>query len=248
MEITHQSIIGDIVSQNYKTAEIFKNYDIDFCCGGQQSIEEACIKGSLSSSEIKTLVQSIQDFFINTQEVPKEDVREWPLDTLTEHIEKKHHAYVEAKIPLLKEYLDKIESVHKKEHPELIEINEIFKEASGQLAMHMKKEELVLFPFIKKMAKAQRENLPLETPHFGTIKNPIGRMDEEHDFEGEAFRKIASLSNNYSVPDDGCTTYNIAFQMLKEFEEDLHLHIHKENNILFQRAITLEENLLSQKK
>jgi len=108
----------------------------------------------------------------------------------------------------------------------------------------MKKEELILFPYIRKMAKAKRKNIQLATPTFETIKNPISKMDEEHDFEGEAFREIAALANNYNVPADGCNTYRVAFGMLKEFDEDLHLHIHKENNVLFQRAIALEEELL----
>lgn len=245
MKITIKSIVGDIVADNYKTAEIFKNYDIDFCCGGQQTIEDACKKTSLSSIGVAVLVKDINDFLEEKDTKQPIDYRNWPLDELTDHIETTHHAYVEAKIPILKAYLDKIESVHGKDHPELAEINTIFKDASGQLAMHMKKEELVLFPFIRKIAKAKREGSKLKAPHFGTIKNPIQKMNEEHDFEGEAFRKITALSNNYTVPQDGCNTYKVVFGMLQEFEDNLHLHIHKENNILFQKAIKLEEELLS---
>ncbi len=245
MKITSQSIVGDIVANNYKTAEIFKHYNIDFCCGGQLSIEDACKKENVSATDVDEILKSVKTFLRKNNEIQNIDFRNWPLDKLTDHIETKHHGYVEEKIPVLKQYLDKIESAHGKKHPELAEINDIFRDAAGQLVMHMKKEELILFPFIKKMAKAERDNLELEIPHFGTIKTPIGKMDEEHDFEGEAFRKIATLSNNYTVPKDGCNTYRVAFGMLQEFEEDLHLHIHKENNILFQRAITLEEKLLS---
>ena len=166
------------------------------------------------------------------------------MDELIDHIETKHHGYVEAKIPVIKEYLDKIESVHGEAHPELSKINAVFKNATKQLVTHMKKEELILFPYIKKLSKAKREAIKISTPSFGTIKNPISKMDEEHDFEGEAFREIAALSNNYSIPSDGCNTYRVAYSLLKEFDEDLHLHIHKENNILFQKAIALEEELL----
>ncbi len=245
MKITHESIVGDIVADNYKTAEIFKQHNIDFCCGGQLSIKDACEKENVSITDADKLLISVKAFFKENEDSQKTDFRNWPLDKLAEHIENKHHGYVEEKIPVLKEYLNKIETAHGKEHPELIEINNIFNEASNQLVMHMKKEELILFPFIKKMAKAERDHSKLETPHFGTIKTPIGKMDEEHDFEGEAFRKIANLSNNYAVPKDGCNTYKVAFGMLQEFEEDLHLHIHKENNILFQKAVKLEEKLLS---
>ncbi len=245
MKITITSIVGDIVANNYKTAEIFKNYEIDFCCGGQQSIEDVGKKENLSTIAVANLVKEINNFLEEKDAKQTIDYRNWPLDKLTDHIETTHHAYVEAKIPVLKTYLDKIESVHGKDHPELAEINSIFIDASGQLAMHMKKEELVLFPFIRKIAKAKREGTTLEVPHFGTIKNPIKKMDEEHDFEGEAFKKIAALSNNYQVPEDACNTYKVTFGLLQEFEDNLHLHIHKENNILFQKAIKLEEELLS---
>lgn len=243
MKITSKSIVGDIVADNYKTAEIFKKHNIDFCCGGQQSLIEACEKGSLSLTTAETILEEINSFFEENKKEQEIDYRNWPLDKLVDHIEKKHHAYVEAKIPIVKEYLDKIEAVHGRKHPELIEINRVFKEASGQLVMHMKKEELILFPFIRKMAKAKREHIKISKPSFETIKNPIGQMDEEHDFEGEAFRKIAALSNNFQLPKDACNTYRVAFGILEEFEDDLQLHIHKENNILFRRAIKLEEEL-----
>tara|TARA_B110001452_G_scaffold163404_1_gene136232 strand:+ start:6143 stop:6883 length:741 start_codon:yes stop_codon:yes gene_type:complete len=244
MKITPKSIVGDIVADNYKTAEIFKKHNIDFCCGGQQTIEEACLKEAVSGADSKTLIQSVNAFLEQSGKEQAEDYRHWPLDNLVEHILAKHHAYVEAKIPVIKEYLDKIESAHGQKHPELSEVNSIFKDASGELVMHMKKEELMLFPYIQKMVKAKRENSKLSIPPFETIKNPISKMDEEHEFEGEAFRKIEKLTNNYTMPKDGCNSYRVAFGMLKEFDEDLHLHIHKENNILFQRAIALEEELL----
>lgn len=245
MEITSKSIVGDIVAENYKVAEIFKDFNIDFCCGGQQTIEEACKNENISTVTTQTIVKLVNTFFKVDKMVQNMDYRNSPLDELTDHIETTHHAYVESKIPVIKGYLDKIESAHGKVHPELIEINSIFKDATGQLVMHMKKEELILFPFIRKLAKAKRENSPLEVPSFGTIKNPIQKMDEEHDFEGEAFRKIAALSNNFEVPEDGCNSYRVAFGLLKEFEADLHLHIHKENNILFRRAIELEQELMA---
>ena len=244
MKITSKRIVGDIVADNYKTAEIFKKYHIDFCCGGQQTIEEACDKETISDANAKTLIQSVNEFFDQKENRQAIDYRNWPLDDLIDHIETKHHGYVEAKIPVINEYLDKIESAHGKRHLELSKINAIFKDATSQLVMHMKKEELILFPYIRKLSKAKRDGIKHSIPPFGTIKNPISKMDEDHDFEGEAFREIAALSSNYSTPSDGCNTYRVAYGLLKEFDEDLHLHIHKENNILFQRAIALEDELL----
>ena len=107
----------------------------------------------------------------------------------------------------------------------------------------MKKEELILFPVVRKMAKVKQENTKLEAPHFGTVENPIQMMMHEHTTEGERFRKIEALSNNYTPPADACNTYRVTFSLLKEFEADLHLHIHLENNILFPKAIELEQHL-----
>lgn len=244
MKITSKSMVGDIVAENYKTAEIFTKHKIGFCCGGQQTIEEAYENQDMITNSIEALVVSLNDFFEFNTDNQTEDYTKWPLDDLADHIEKKHHNYVESKIPLIKEYLDKIESIHGEDHPELQEINSIFKASAGELVVHMKKEELILFPFIRRMAIAGRAGGKLKTPPFGSIKFPISKMDEEHNSEGEAFQKIALLSGNYSIPEGACNSYNVAFEMLKEFEEDLHLHIHKENNILFQRAIELEKKLL----
>ncbi|MFN8237520.1 MAG: hemerythrin domain-containing protein, partial [Chitinophagales bacterium] len=117
-------------------------------------------------------------------------------------------------------------------------------ETAGELTAHMKKEELMLFPFIRKMAKAQTTKEKVSTPMFGTVQNPIAMMHQDHDTEGERFRKIAALTQNYTPPADACNTYRVTFALLKEFEEDLHLHIHLENNILFPKAIELEKSIL----
>jgi regulator of cell morphogenesis and NO signaling len=165
------------------------------------------------------------------------------LDLLTDYIEKKHHRYVEAQIPVLNQYLAKLCRVHGDRHPELYKIKEHFIQSAGELTMHMKKEELVLFPFIRKMVRAKHQNTPLDLPHFGTVQNPIQTMMKEHDNEGERFRQIAALSRGYAPPADACNTYRVTFSLLQEFEKDLHLHIHLENNILFPKAQALETEL-----
>lgn len=169
------------------------------------------------------------------------DYKSWPLDLLIDYIEKKHHRYVEEKIPVLRQFLDKLCNVHAERHPELYKINELFTASANELATHMKKEELILFPFVRKMVSATKSKNPIEAPHFGTVENPITMMMQEHDNEGERFRQIAELTNNYNPPADACNTYRVTFAMLDEFEKDLHLHIHLENNILFPKAIKLEQ-------
>lgn len=136
--------------------------------------------------------------------------------------------------------------MHGAKHPELLLINELFKGCAGELAQHMKKEELILFPFIKKLVHATLSDELIELPHFETIQNPIAMMMHEHDAEGVRFRKIAELSNNYTPPADGCNTYKVTFAMLEEFEQDLHKHIHLENNILFPKAAKLEKDFTAQ--
>lgn len=240
MNITEKSIIGELVAENYRYATVFKTAGIDFCCSGNRTIQEACERKRIGSDELLANLQSIS----SSSQQGITDYQSWPLDLLADYIEKKHHRYVEQKSQEIKPYLDKVCRVHGAHHPELLEINEHFTAAVGELTMHMKKEELILFPFIRKMAKAKQDNIVLERPHFGSIQNPIQMMEHEHSTEGDRFRKIETLSNNYTAPEDACNTYRVTFALLNEFEQDLHLHIHLENNILFPKSIELEKAVL----
>jgi len=238
MKTTEEKTIGAMVADDYRTAAVFQSFGIDFCCKGNQTIDNVCESKGIS----KNLLYS--DLEKATQEVDKQvtDYKSWPLDLLADYIEKKHHRYVEEKTPMLQQYLDKICSVHGNTHIELYEIRELFNQSAQELAAHMKKEELILFPFIRKMAVAKQGNQPFPQAPFGTIQSPIQNMMHEHDNEGDIFRKIEALSNNYTPPPSACNTYKVAFALLKEFETDLHLHIHLENNILFPKALKLEKD------
>ena len=218
MSITKETIIGELVANDYRAASVFKKYKLDFCCQGNRTIGEAC---ELKSVDANALVS---DLIATTQNVEAGaiDFQTWPLDLLADYIQKKHHRYVEEKSLEIKPYLDKICRVHGPHHPELFEINEHFTATAGELAMHMKKEELILFPFIKKMEKAKQEGTGLEMPPFGSVQNPIDMMMHEHTTEGERFRKIEELTNNYNPPAEACNTYRVTFALLKEFEADLH--------------------------
>lgn len=236
MDITKESLIGQIVAENYKTSSVFKNAGIDFCCNGDRTLAEAC---NNDEKAIQELIQSLEETTAKKDSGSSVEFNYWPLDLLSDYIEKTHHRYVSAKTPEIYGYLEKIIEVHGKQHPELLEVDKLFKETAGQLAMHMKREELMLFPVIRKMVKTQRKVKTL----FGSIRNPIETMMNEHDDEGERFREIAALTNHYTLPADGCETYRVTLALLREFEDDLHLHIHLENNILFPKAIALEESL-----
>lgn len=240
MKIQENNIIGELVADDYRTASIFKKYGIDFCCQGNRTVQEAVEKKGLNAKEVLADLDAIS----RAESATNTDYSSWPLDLLADYIEKKHHRYVQEKTLEIQPYLDKICKVHGEGHPELFKIKEEFNASAGELAAHMKKEELILFPFVRKMVKAKGEGVNVGAPHFGTVQNPIQMMMNEHTVEGERFREIEALSNGYTPPADGCNTYKVTFALLKEFEQDLHLHIHLENNILFPKAIELEKQLV----
>ena len=234
-----EKTIGEIVSEDYRTAAVFASFGIDFCCKGNRTLDEACNTKAVDLAMVRHKLDEVY----NTQQGNARDFNSWPIDLLADYIEKQHHRYVEKQIPIINQYLTKLCKVHGDRHPELFEIEREFSQSAGELAKHMKKEELVLFPYIRNMVKALEANQTLQDPHFMTVKNPIQMMLREHDVEGNRFRKIAELSNHYTPPADACTTYKVAYATLKEFEDDLHLHIHLENNILFPKSIELEKEV-----
>jgi len=240
MSLTEQSIIGELVAKDYRYATVFQRNKIDFCCQGNRTIEEACDKKKVSIEALLTELKAAGE----TTDASVTDFNSWPLDLLATYIEKKHHRYVETRITEIKPMLAKIVKVHGSNHPELLEVEELFLGSAGELTAHMKKEEFILFPFVKKLVAVQEGTTEMTPGHFGTVANPIEMMMEEHAAEGERFRKIAALTNDYTPPKDACTTYIVTFALLKEFEQDLHLHIHLENNILFPKAIELEKTLV----
>lgn len=240
MNISKEDIVGVIVAEDYRTAGVFEQAGIDFCCNGNRSIEAACDEQHLNTDELISRLQNA----INASPAndAASDYKSWPLDLLADFIEKKHHRYVTTQIPVIQSLLEKIVRVHGEKHPELSEIKVHFEACAGELAAHMKKEELMLFPFIRKMVQAKQEDHKDVAAPFGTVQNPIRMMMHEHDTEGERFRRIKQLSNQYTAPEDGCNTYRAAFAALKAFEDDLHLHIHLENNILFHKSVELEQS------
>jgi regulator of cell morphogenesis and NO signaling len=236
MNIAKNNIVGEVVAEDYRTASIFKKYNVDFCCNGNKRIDEVCEKKNISPSQLLEELNAVSRPTAD-QSV---DYQSWPLDLLADYIEKKHHRYVTAKIQEITPYLDKVTRVHGNRHPELVEIKSLFAGCAQAMEMHMEKEEFILFPFIRKLVSSAQTGLPVQAP-FGTVENPIAMMKHEHSEEGERFATIARLSDNYTPPADACNTYRVTFSLLQEFEEDLHLHIHLENNILFPGAIQMEK-------
>ncbi len=231
MNITPNTTLGAIVAEDYRTVPVLEALQIDFCCNGNRTIEKVCQEQNLNSDD---LINQLQEIINQPQNENSLDFQKMTLNELIDYIVENHHKKVENTLPEIKKYLHKISSVHGDKHPELHTINQLFLESADDLITHMKKEEIILFPFIKKLEL--EGNIPLP---FGKFENPIAMMHHDHSIEGERFAKIAQLSNNYTVPEDGCGSYQITYAMLKDFEEDLHHHIHLENNILFPKTLEL---------
>ena len=229
-------IVADLVTENYKTAEVFKKYGIDFCCGGQISIGEACAKAGVDISRLEDDLAAVNQKNKNGDK----DFNEMPLDELIDHIVDTHHTYVAENIPLLLEFTQKIAEVHGETNPELGRISELFYGLAGELQQHMMKKEQILFPYIKCMVNPEEYPSDGGCGHFGSVQNPINMMEHEHDSAGNALRELRKLSDNYALPSHACNTYRVTFEKLQEFEDDLHRHIHLENNILFPKAIAME--------
>ena len=232
--------VADYVTENIKNAHLFKKHGIDFCCGGGISLAQAATKANVSLEVLKKELEETA-----TVTTPGYDYKNWKLDFLTDHIINVHHQYVEENIPLLIQYAARVAKVHGHERPELIRIQQLFTEVAQELSAHLKKEELILFPFIKKLVRAEEEGAPAPKPQFGKIDNPIKMMETEHDDAGAIFKEISELSDNYNYPEWACNTYRAFYAKLEEFETDLHHHVHLENNILFPKAIELERSLNS---
>jgi len=231
--------VADVVSENIKTAHVFKKYGIDFCCGGGITIDKACEKKNLDYSQLKEELLKVDD-------APKAyNYNSWKLDFLIDHILNIHHAYVEESIPLILQYSNRVAEVHGHHYTEVLKINTLFNEAANELASHMKKEENILFPYIKSLLQIEIAKEPLNSPSFGSINNPITMMEMEHEAVGDIFKEIARLTNNYTPPEDACNTFRALYAKLDEFEQDLHQHIHLENNILHPKAKQLEQTLMN---
>ena len=236
-EINFQKMtIGEIVTKNFSTSAIFEKFGLDFCCNGNVNFSEACLKKGVEDSAVTTELKNI--FSAGNQS--RESFDKWDLDILADYIVLHHHSYVQEKIPVITEFGQRVLNAHSSNHPEVIPICRLFEQVKNELEGHMFKEEKILFPRIKQMAEAKRNNVTLPAAHFGTIANPIRMMEAEHISAGDALHEIQRLSNNHLPPEDACNTFKAFYFELQAFENDLHKHIHLENNILFPKSIKLE--------
>lgn len=228
--------VSQIALSNPASRRVLEDAGIDYCCGGAKSLGDACREAKVPSEEILDRLRQ------NRQPAQPEEV-EWSsaaLADLTLHIQQRHHKYVRGAIPRLRGLLAKVRTKHAEKHPEVAEIERLFEEVASEMLMHMEKEEQILFPYIDALDQTARGNGSVEPPFFQTVRNPVQMMMQEHDSAGDLVRQIRKASRDYQPPEDACATFRAAFQELQQFEADLHLHVHLENNILFPRAAELE--------
>ena len=241
MNAIESKTIGEFVAQDFRTAAVFSRHKIDFCCKGYKTIDEVCQKKGIS----KDALEHDLAFILSSKNDSNINFNSLSANLLIDYILETHHRYIEEKTPTLLLFLDKLCKVHGERHPELFEIKTLFSISANDLIVHMRKEEIILFPFIIAMEQAVLSNQLIDKPHFGTVENPIAMLQEEHESEGNIFSKIALLTNDFTPPDDACNTFKVTYSMLLEFEQDLHKHIHLENNILFPKAINMEKHFYS---
>lgn len=231
--------IGEMVTQDYRKAQVFKRYGIDFCCGGKKTITEACAKKGIDPVEVKKALDLLSNEAANSEN----DYQQWNIGFLTDYIINVHHQYVNENIAFIVELANKVAKVHGQQHAEAIQVAKLFSEVAGDLILHLQKEEKVLFPFVKALAKVQRSGGVLPESAFGNVANPIHIMEAEHEQAGELLQTIRAITNNFTLPADACNSYAVLYKKLDEFENDLHKHVHLENNILFPKVLLAEKEL-----
>lgn len=224
--------IGDIVSENYHTAGVFKEYGIDFCCGGGKPLNEVCEKNGLSLNEV---IQKLNTIPWQGSE-SGHNYKEWDAGFLIDYIINTHHQFVRRKTEEISAYAAKVARVHGERHPENVEILKCFVTLSNELIEHLEAEETTVFPLIKKLSAKLENGESLLEAEIDKLRGQLSLMEDDHDGAGQVMAKIRELSHNFTPPEDACRTYQILYQNLEGFEEDLHKHVHLENNILFKKA------------
>ena len=235
-----QTTVGQLVAERPDRSRIFETLKIDYCCGGKKPLAEACLKRGLDiDAVLETLRQAdAQADQINADSVDPDTLS---LTDLADHIEQTHHAYLRAEFPRLDKMTDKVLQVHGKAEPRLATVRQAYCDLRDELTSHMRKEEEILFPMIRQLEQTEG---PIAF-HCGSIANPIHQMEFEHEHAGNALATIRTATDDFQPPQWACNTYRAMIDGLAQLERDLHLHIHKENNVLFPKAIKLEHETLT---
>ncbi len=236
MTATTEKTVRELALENPGATRVFEKLGLDYCCGGDKSLEQACREANLAMDQVLNLLATAEPATLAG--------RDWQTASLSDliaHIMATHHVYTRTEIARLGPLFDKVCSVHSKNHPELLQVQASFHGLAQELTTHMMKEEMVLFPYIVRVEQSVIQREMGSPPPFGTVRHPISMMKHEHDAAGNALRTMRHASGDYTLPPDACISYRTLYKALADFEADLHRHIHLENNILFPRAIAMEQ-------
>ncbi len=237
MTLAPTKTVGEIAADIPNATREFEKLGIDYCCGGSRTLGEACAAANISIDEALKRLEKSQ---ASPQSGDSQDWQNQLLADLIAHITSTHHVFVRDECPRIEALAAKVVGVHGKNHPELLQVQQVFSALAEELRVHLMKEEQILFPYVVRMEECVLAGEPAPPAMFGTVMNPVRMMMQEHNGAGDALRSLRTITNDYKLPEDACISYRTLFQALQGFEADLHQHIHLENNILFPRAIAME--------
>lgn len=232
---TSEKTIGEIVAEDFRTARVFESHKIDFCCGGNIALSTACKTKGIDLAAITRELDAARHESLERSQ----NYTSWELPFLADYIINAHHGYLKENTGQIAAYAHKIASVHGARHPELTEIATIFDEIAADMAAHLREEEEVFFPAIKRIHAAKKAGSAPAAEDIETIKSSLSKLSHEHEMIGDASHTIRHLAKEYAIPGDVCNTFVVTYQKLKEFDDDLHKHVHLENNILFPKVAHL---------
>jgi regulator of cell morphogenesis and NO signaling len=237
MNQAQEITVAELAANSLAAVRVFEKFGIDYCCGGKRPLADACKDKGWDPDLVG---RELEAALANT-EAPQRDWNALPLGALIEHIVSTHHEYLRRELPALQARLDKVYRVYNQRYgPTLTGLPEVFEALRAELTLHMRKEEMILFPAVAALETAAVAGKPLPPTSFGNIANPIHMMEAEHESAGEALARIREITREFEIPEYGCVTYRALMSGLAELEQDLHMHIHLENNILFPRAQQLQ--------
>jgi len=237
MTLTMTKTVREFAIETPQTIPVFEKLGIDYCCGGNRPLDEACAAAGLNLDQVLKRLEGA----VTTPARPSDrELRSGSLAELIAHIVGRHHVFVRTQAPEIESLIEKVYTKHGANHPELEKIRNVFHDLGQELMMHLMKEESVLFPYIARMEESVFEKEPILPPPFGAVANPVRMMEHEHDNAGIALRVMREASQNFTPPADACTSFRALYTALANFEKDMHQHIHLENNVLFPRAVQME--------
>lgn len=231
-DIASTRTIGGFVAEDYRTAEVFERHGIDFCCGGNVPLDAVCRQKGIDPAVILREIEEAKREPVERSQ----NFAAWELPFLADYIVTIHHAYIKENAPQIALYARKVAEVHGPRHPEVEKIAALFDRIAADLDAHLREEEEVFFPAVKRADSARKAGTAPERQDIDTIKGDLLKLRREHEEVGDAIHTIRHLARDFALPDDACNTFAVTYQKLKEFEDDLHKHVHLENNILFLKA------------